>query len=90
MPRAPNLPPRDNERLLDIAAQVYRKSLGDKAADNMLAKDADGGIKFRGRAKWLVPYVVRMMEVLGIEVPRLNGVVVTPTPRIEDDAGLFD
>lgn len=57
-------------RLRDISVAVYRKRLiqdsGPGADERMLAKDADGGLKMRGRAASYDPLTRAYLEVLGV------------------------
>ena len=58
-------------RLRDISVAVYRKRLvqdsGPGADERMLAKDADGGLKMRGRAAAYDPLTRAYLEVLGLQ-----------------------
>jgi hypothetical protein len=61
LPRAPRY---DDARIEDLATAVYRKELGEKDAMSMLAKDNDGGTKFRRRAQAYAPVVRSTLDAL--------------------------
>lgn len=58
-------------RIRDISVSVYRKRLvqdsGHGADERMLAKDADGGLKMRGRAAAYDGLTRAYLDVLGVK-----------------------
>jgi hypothetical protein len=57
------------KQIRDISVAVYAKRLNQEchgSADRMLAKDADGGLKMRGRAAAYDPLTRAYLDVLGV------------------------
>jgi|LakMenEpi03Aug12_release.lakeMendotaPanAssembly.Ray.scaffolds.fasta_scaffold1733284_2 hypothetical protein len=61
IPRAPRY---DDAMIEDLAIAVYRQELGEKDAMSMLAKDNDGGTKFRRRAQAYAPIIRSTLDAL--------------------------
>ena len=60
----PRVPKYDDALIEDLAISVYRKELGEKDAMSMMAKDNDGGTKFRRRAQAYAPIIRSTLDAL--------------------------
>jgi len=60
----PRAPKYDDALIEDLAISVYRKELGEKDAMSMMAKDNDGGTKFRRRAQAYAPIIRSTLDAL--------------------------
>ena len=59
----PSRPPTyDQAYLEDLATKVYMRRLGPDQTTTMLAKDADGGLKFKRRALAYVPVIKDVLD----------------------------
>lgn len=58
-------------RIRDISLEVYKLNLsrdsGEGAAERMIAKDGDGGLKMRGRAAAYDKLTRAYLKVLGVQ-----------------------
>lgn len=60
---------RPADQIRDISVFVYKKLLGDDDTKRMLAKDADNGVRLRGRAGIYDQVVKATLEAIGMDEP---------------------
>lgn len=67
-------PPRDHEKIRDVAERVYRMKLGPKSVESIIRKhgEAEGNALIRRNAVSYDSTAVCFMEALGYPVPTLD------------------